>query len=41
MVQWLRVHLATQGHWFDPWSGKVPRAAEILGLGITTTEPVL
>ena len=27
--------------WFDPWSGKVPHAAEQLSLCATTTEPVI
>ena len=26
MAQWLRSHLAVQGHRFDPCSGKIPRA---------------
>ena len=26
---------------FDPWSGRIPQAAEQLGLCATTTEPVL
>ena len=26
MVQWLRICLPMQGHGFDPWSGKTPRA---------------
>ena len=25
-VHWLRIHLATQGTPFDPWSGKIPHA---------------
>ena len=28
-----------RGHRFDPWSGKIPRAAEELGPWATTTEP--
>ena len=26
-------------HWLDPWSGKIPHAAEQLGLGATAIEP--
>ena len=29
-----------RGHGFEPWSGRIPRAAEQLGLWATTTEPV-
>ena len=29
------------GHGFDPWSGKIPHAAEQLSLCATTAEPVL
>ena len=29
-----------RGHGFEPWSGKIPRAAEQLGPWATTTEPV-
>ena len=28
-----------RGHGFEPWSGKIPHAAEQLGLWTTTTEP--
>ena len=28
-----------QGHGFEPWSGKIPHAAEQLGPCATTTEP--
>ena len=28
-----------RGHGFEPWSGKIPHAAEQLGLWATTTEP--
>ncbi|KAG5202792.1 hypothetical protein JEQ12_002375 [Ovis aries] len=28
VVQWLRIRLPTQGTRFDPWSGKIPLAAE-------------
>ena len=38
MVQWLIIHLAMQGHGFDPWSGKIPHATEQLSLYTTTTE---
>ena len=30
-----------RGHWFEPWSGKIPHAAEQLSPCTTTTEPVL
>ena len=29
-----------KGHGFEPWSGKIPHAAEELSLWATTTEPV-
>ena len=28
-----------RGHWFEPWSGRIPHAAEQLGPWATTTEP--
>ena len=28
-----------RGHWFEPWSGKIPHAVEHLGPWTTTTEP--
>ena len=28
------------GHGFDPWSGRIPRAAKHLGLCVVTNEPV-
>ena len=34
VVQWLRIHLPVLGHGFDPWSGKIPHAAEQLSLCI-------
>ena len=37
--QWLRIHLRIQGHRFDPWSGKIPHAAEQLSWCTTTTKP--
>jgi hypothetical protein len=37
MVQWPMIHLAMQGHGFDPCSGKTPHATEQLSL-YTTTE---
>ena len=40
-VQWLRICLPMQGHWFDLWSGKIQRAAGQLSLWAPTTEPVL
>ena len=30
-----------RGHGFDPWSGKIPHAAEQLSPSATTTEPAL
>ena len=39
VAQWLRIHLLTQGHGFEPWSRKIPHAAEQLSLCATTTEP--
>ena len=32
---------ASAGDMLDPWSGRIPRAAEYLSLCATTTEPVL
>ena len=32
VVQWLRIRLPMLGHGFDPWSGKIPHAAEQLSL---------
>ena len=40
VVQWLRTHLPMQGHMFEPWSWKIPHAAEQLSPCATTTEPV-
>ena len=39
VVQWLRICLPMQGHGFEPWSGKIPHAAEQLSPCATTTEP--
>ena len=40
VAQWLRICLPMQGgHGFDPWSRKIPHAAEQLSLCATTTEP--
>ena len=36
-----RILLPARRHGFDPWSGKIPHAAEQLSLGATTTKPVL
>ena len=41
MVQRLRIHLPMQGHGFEPWSGKIPHAAEQLSPCATTTELAL
>ena len=38
---WLRICLPVQGTQVDPWSGKIPHAAEQLSLCATTTEPTL
>ena len=39
VVQWLRICLPTQGHRFEPRSGKIPHAAEQLRPCATTTAP--
>ena len=39
VVQWLRTPRPRQGHGFDPWSGKIPRASGPLNRCATTTEP--
>ena len=31
VAQWLRIFLPFRGHGFEPWSGKIPHAAEQLG----------
>ena len=41
VAQWLRIHLPMQGHGFEPWSRKIPHAAEQLSPCATTTEPAL
>ena len=41
VAQWLRVLLPMRGHGFEPWSGKIPHAAEQLSPCTTTTEPAL
>ena len=39
VAQWLKIHLPMQGtRGFEPWSGKIPHAAE-LSPCVTTTEP--
>ena len=38
VAQWLRICLPVQGHGFDPWSRKIPHAAEQLSPCATTTE---
>ena len=40
MAQWLRIHLTTQGHPFDPRPGKIPHALQQLSLWAPTPEPV-
>ena len=37
VVQWLRIHLPTQGQ-FDPWSRKITHAAEQLSPQAAVTE---
>ena len=39
VVQWLRIRLPMQVHGFEPWSRKIPQAAEQLSPCATTTEP--
>ena len=42
VAQWLRVHLPMHGgHRLEPWSGRIPHAAEQLGLCATAAEPEL
>ena len=41
VAQWLRIHLSMQGTRFEPWSRKIPHAAEQLSPCATTTEPAL
>ena len=38
VVQWIKICLPMQGHRFDPWSGKIPCAEELLSQCPTTTE---
>ena len=38
VAQWLRICLPMQGTRFEPWSGKIPHAAEQLGPWATITE---
>ena len=40
VAQWLRIHQC-RGHGFEPWSKKIPHAAEQLSPDTTTTEPAL
>ena len=40
VVQWLGVHSAMQGTWFDPWSGRIPCVADQLSPCAVTTGPV-
>ena len=39
--QWLRIHLATQGQQFNPWSRRIPLATEQQSLKDKTAEPVV
>ena len=41
MAQWLRICLQRRGHQMNPWSGKIPHAAEQLGLCTTTSKAML
>ena len=40
VVQGLRISCQCRGHRFNPWSEKIPQAAEQLSPCATTTEPV-
>ena len=40
VVQWLGIACQCRRHGFEPWSGKIPHAAEPLSPCATTTEPV-
>ena len=37
----LKTEIQCRGHGFEPWSGRIPHAAEQLSLCATTTEPAL
>ena len=39
VVQCLGICLQCRGHGFEPWSGRIPHAAEQRSLCATTTEP--
>ena len=39
VAQWWESACQRRGHGFEPWSGKIPHAAEQLGPWATTTEP--
>ena len=39
VAQWLRSACQCRGRGFEPWSGKIPHAAEQLGPWATATEP--
>ena len=41
VVQWLRIALQCKGHWFNPWSRKIPHFLGQLSLLATATEAVL
>ena len=41
VAQWLRIRLQCRGQGFEPWSGKIPHAAEQLSPCATTIEPAL
>ena len=40
VVQWMRILQPVQGTRFNPWSGKIPHAAEHLSLLAATPDPV-
>ena len=40
VVQWIRIHLPMQGTWCDPWSGKIPHAAEQLTRATQLLKPM-
>ena len=41
VVQWLRIACQRRGHRFDPWVGKIPRAAGQQSPWASTPEPAL
>ena len=41
VAQWLRICCQCRRHGFDPWSGKIPHAAEQLSPCTTATEALV